>query len=284
MDDHIWKTKIALWQRCTSLAEEARAPAVALTLEGAASAAVIKIPIETLASAQGMDTLITRLDGLFAEDKDQITYSVYDSFERFQRPEEMSMSDYLVKFELLYEKARQYNNILTEPVLAYRLLKGANLSEDKQSLARATCSAWTYDILKLQLKKIFDQSTSTSYLEGAVGGTTSQFHELQIKAEPTNFISSEGDETFFSRGGRNNYYKRNSNERERNFSEREPYRNSEKLNPIVNGTRLKCIACKSIYHLIRDCQHKNSYRGSTNSNWRNTERSYITENDNEETK
>ena len=181
------------------------------------------------------------------------------------------------------------------------MLKGANLSEQKQQLARATCSEWNYKTLKLQLKKIFDESTSTvgaSYLEGASGG----FSEMQIKSEPSNFTQScQDEESFYGRGGRNNPRRsynegRNYNEGRsyndgrsynegRNYNEGRSYndgRNNndkrEELNPIVNGNRLKCIACKSIYHLIKDCAHRNSYnRSQSNQNWRNPQGTYLAE-------
>ena len=288
----IWKTKITLWQKVTTLGDDEQAPAVALTLEGAASAAVLKIPTGTLCSANGMTELINKLDGLYDEDKDQTTYQVYDQFEKFRRTENMSMSDYLIQFELMYQKAKQYNNILTEPVLAYRLLKGANLSDEKQALARATCSQWTYDILKLQLKKIFDHSTDNNpnfSSEGAVGGI--KFDELQIKSEPLHCSKSEEvveDSNLFSRG-RNNYNQRNYSEQrnsqaydQRNYSDQ---RDGHRLNPIMNGTRMKCIQCKSIYHLIRDCPYKSSQRNpnqNPNPNNRNFQRAYLTEDENEE--
>ena len=281
-----WKTKIKLWERCTNVARDARAPAVALMLEGAAQAAVIKIPIDTLASDEGMEELLKKLDKLFQEDIDQITYSVYDNFEKFRKTDGMSMTEYLVEFELLYDKAKEYNNVLTEPVLAYRLLKGANLSEHKQELARATCAKWTYETLKVQLKKIFDKSANNdgeaSYSNST--GITNEFSELHIKSEPCKFTQShEEEDTYFTRMKPN--YNRSYN-RDRRYDEnkrRDRDESQAQLNPISNGVRMKCISCKSVYHLIRDCPYKNSHR-SSNQNWRNSpvHRTYMSENDNEE--
>ena len=282
-----WKVKIKLWEKVTNLAEDARAPAVALTLQGAASSAVLKIPTETLCSNDGMKSLIDKLDTLYAEEKDQVTYHVYDRFEKFKRGDNMSMADYLIQFELLYQKAKQYNNVLTEPVLAYRLLKGANLTEEKQALARATCAKWDYETLKQQLKKIFDQSASNkeyNFDEGAVGGV--KFSEMQIKSEPVNFANSEMEDNNFFTKGRNN---RRVNE-QRNYRDQRNYNrnyndqrdNGNKLNPIVNGARLKCIECKSIYHLIRECPHRRNYNTNNNTFQGNYQRSYMAEGEDED--
>ena len=47
-------------------------------------------------------------------------------------------------------------------VLAYRLLKSAEISEDKQQLARATLPAFTYECMKKQLKAIYDSLSAES--------------------------------------------------------------------------------------------------------------------------
>ena len=129
--------------------------------------------MDDLAKEGGTEALLNKLDELFLEDKDQMTFNVYDTFEKFRRSEDMSMKDYMVRFDVLYEKAKQYGNELTQPVLAYRLLKGANLSEERQALVRATCTKWEYATLKTQLKNLYDeQDSGSSSLAsgGAIGG------------------------------------------------------------------------------------------------------------------
>ena len=44
---------------------------------------------------------------------------------------------------------------MSEDILAYRLLKSANLSERHEQLAKATASDLTFDLIKDQLKKTF---------------------------------------------------------------------------------------------------------------------------------
>ena len=53
-------------------------------------------------------------------------------------------------------------------VLAYRLLKSANVSDERQQLARATLSELTYENMKKQLKAIFDNSSSTMSVDTAI--------------------------------------------------------------------------------------------------------------------
>ena len=50
----------------------------------------------------------------------------------------MSISDYINEFESLLSKTKQYGTSMSKDVLAYRLLKSANLSEIPEELARLT--------------------------------------------------------------------------------------------------------------------------------------------------
>ena len=73
---------------------------------------------------------------------------------------------------------------LPSGVLAYRVLKGANLTPEKQQLARATITELTYENMKKQLKAIHDSSSSNS------------IDSFEIKPEPT-FVNETKDEYIF---------------------------------------------------------------------------------------
>ena len=68
---------------------------------------------------------------------------------------DMTISDYINEFERLLNKIKRYDSDMSTDILAYRLLKSANLSEQHQQLARAAITELTYDTVKTQLKKIF---------------------------------------------------------------------------------------------------------------------------------
>lgn len=46
----------------------------------------------------------------------------YEKFEKFRRPETMSITDYIVEFERLYYKIKTHKMVLPDDVLAYRVL------------------------------------------------------------------------------------------------------------------------------------------------------------------
>ena len=56
----------------------------------------------------------------------------------------MNIGDYLNEFEHLNMKLKEYKIDLAKPVLAYHLLKNANISQGKEQLARATLTEITY--------------------------------------------------------------------------------------------------------------------------------------------
>ena len=66
----------------------------------------------------------------------------------FQRSASMNITDYVNEFEQLNQKLLSYEINLPSAVLAYQLLKNANLPKDKRDLARATTADLTYDAMK----------------------------------------------------------------------------------------------------------------------------------------
>ena len=104
-------------------------------------------------------------------------------------------------------------------VLAYKVLKNANLSNEKQQLIRATVVSLTYENMKKQLKAIFDSSTSSQ----SSGGIDIK-SELVFYTSKTNDSESRKDNTnqypkdsyryrkFPSCRGRNNRQKQNARE------------------------------------------------------------------------
>ena len=150
-----WKKELAIWQSFTDIKKEKQGSALFLTLEGKAKEAALELDLDKFNCENGVDNIIKKLDTLYLRDKVQTAYEAYDRLEKFQRKPEMSMTDFIIEFERLLSKTRSYGTEMSEDILAYRLLKSANISEHHQELARATVPKLTYDAMKSQLKKIF---------------------------------------------------------------------------------------------------------------------------------
>ena len=137
-----------MWQLVTDLPKIKHGPILYLSLNQKAQQACAALTKAELNADDGLEKLVEKLRELYAVSKDQATFSAYEKFETFQRPTSMNITDYVNEFEQLYQKVLSYKMNIPSAVLAYRLLKNANLPKDKQDLARATTADLTYDAMK----------------------------------------------------------------------------------------------------------------------------------------
>ena len=72
----------------------------------------------------------------------------------------MNVVDYINEFDRLHSRIVEKQMKLPDGVLAYRLLKSAHLSSERQILCRATITALTYENMKKQIKAILNFTTS----------------------------------------------------------------------------------------------------------------------------
>ena len=92
--------------------------------------------------------MLDKIKSIYAKDIHPLAYMAYDKFETFHRPVEKSIVDYLNEFERLYNQIKHYDMELPTGVLAYRVLKNANITHEKQQLVRATLTLLTYENMK----------------------------------------------------------------------------------------------------------------------------------------
>ena len=85
----------------------------------------------------------------------ETAYTAYDKFDGFKCSPDVSIADFTVEFERLYNKAKNYEMFLPDSILAYKFLTNASLSENNLQLVKATFSELTYEKVKEQMRKIF---------------------------------------------------------------------------------------------------------------------------------
>ena len=140
-----WLHETEIWQCLTDLDKDKQGPTLYLSLEEKIRKTCSDINVKDFNSENGVDILVNKLKSLFAKDINQAAYLTYDKFETFKRATDVSMIDFINEFERLYNNIRKYEIELPAGVLAYRLLKSAEISEDKQQLARATLTPFSYE-------------------------------------------------------------------------------------------------------------------------------------------
>ena len=137
-----------------SVPEEKHAPAIFMTLTGEGREAILNMDIEKLTEKTGVNNLMAELDKMYLNDESSQAHEAYETFEKFVWPSGMSVSDYVIKFVQLYFKAKSFHMEILDGVLAYRLLNGANLTNEQKQFVKATVSKMDYQIMKDQLKKV----------------------------------------------------------------------------------------------------------------------------------
>ena len=173
----------------------------------------------------------------------------------------MSIKNYIIEFERLFAKTKAHGSTMSEDILAYRLLRSANISEHHEQLARATIPKLTYDCIKAQLTKIFNDPCTDS-------GS-----DFSVKIEGINLASGSYNSppgTHYgnnARGTRGSYYQRNSDRN--NFGRnRGGYRNINRggtkhkrgKNPVNDqGFVSRCSVCESINHWAANCPDATYY-------------------------
>ncbi|CAF3728331.1 unnamed protein product [Rotaria socialis] len=105
-------------------------------------------------------------------------------------------------------KIKKYSLDLPDGVLAYRVLKSANVTDQEQQLARATLSDLTYYNMKQQLKKIFGNPNGegvSSSTDGSFGGASAIKVEPVLIGEETNPLEFDKDYALYSHNSRGRY-------------------------------------------------------------------------------
>ena len=130
-----------------------------LSLEDEALDAVLEIDDEDITKENGVDAIIERLNKLFKKDSTITKYQALETFETFRRPASMSIQAFLNEFDKRLYKTKSYGTVPPCDILAYRLLKSANLSNNHEELIKATIPELKYDLMKDQLKKTFSDAS-----------------------------------------------------------------------------------------------------------------------------
>ena len=256
-----WAREIEIWQMVTDVPVEKQGALIYLSLEGQARECCKSVETAKLKGENGVAELLTKLKELFAKDSEQAAFQAYEQFETFMRPEGMGMVDFINEWERRYAKIKEKQMELPDGVLAYRLLKSANISEIKQTMVRTSIGKLGVDDVKKQLKAVNDTTLS---------GLAKDFQGLGIKHEPAYIGEYEDDEhsTYYSFDkGRRNWSRgrgrfgrgrgNNGNRPSKEKSEEKDIKKKKGLNPPNrSGNPSRCAICESVMHWVSDCPHR----------------------------
>ena len=225
-----WKTEIDIWCNFTDLSKKKQGGAIFLTLQGKARETIrSQLSKEEIASETAVQKILDTLDKLYLNDEQQSGFIAYDEFVNYRRPSGTSIKDYIVEFNLKIAKLKTYDMELPEGVLAYNLLKCANLSEEQQQMCRATTKKMTYEEMRQTIEKVTISITSSNTKESS---DENHFNPLYCL---------DTEETLYTA----NSYGRRSFQHQKE---------TPVLNPCdENGKTTTCSFCHSVYHWISKC-------------------------------
>ena len=214
MSHKVWKNKLEMWQLNTSVPKNQQAIIVhlaALKNNAKAEKAVDQITAAELNTDTGMNTLLSTLDEVFLSETIDEAYNIYSCFINFNRHDDTDMNDYIIEYEHLYKRMEDFEMKLPDAVLAFKLLDGANITEDDHKLALALGKEMKFNI-KPALKRLFNKTSCTTV--------------APIKRE----------EAFYSKP-------RNKNTKQSYSTKSKP-----KLNQLDRHGKISCVVCQSTMH------------------------------------
>ena len=246
-----WKNELEIWKRVTDVAKRKQGLLVVMALTGRARQIGLQLKADELDRDNGLDVLVKKLDECYKRDDTDYAYEAYSTFEKFTRVEGMSISAYILEFEKLNDRAKNYNMVLPDAVLAYKLLENASFDEKERQMVLSACTELKYEKVKSSMRRIFGEHAKND--------------NLTIKDEPA-FV------TFQKLRGQ--YRQKNDTkpyDRLKNIS-------SRGKNPVGRDGRItRCNLCESTYHYFKDCPEKNNQPKPSTSK----ERAHVVETDEE---
>ena len=169
-----WLKLIDIWRKFTSLEPEKQGPASVITRRCGVR---LELDSDIISGKDGGDKIIARLDKIYKKYELTQKYNVLESFEKYKRKDNATIGNFQTELEKSFHKTRSHDGtMMPDNILAYHLIKSANLTTRDEQLLKATINKLSYDIVKSKLIKIFLEDNEIS---------TADFKELHIRQEPT---------------------------------------------------------------------------------------------------
>ena len=217
----------------------------------------------------------------------------------FKRPSNMSIQAYLNESDKRFFKTKFYGTVMLDDILAYRLLKSANLSICHEELVKATVPHLQYDIIKDQLKETFSDASRQTATKSDENIKTEEasmaqeinhlsfqesYHQNELSQEkeynpfghtPNQLSTGQDHATYYTRGNHRNYqekpnpmntpYQDNNRPRISPTFKRQQHNRTGKNSCARNVIQLRCNIFESIYHMAQNLKnviyniHKKSF-------------------------
>ena len=176
-----WKKDIVIWDKLTDLPKAKRGLALQFAIQkDDVRETICALPDTEVEAEDGLQKVITALDGIYITDKTETAYDCYHEFETLRRKDNESINDYVQRFNTLLKRTQTYGTVMSDDLLAYRLISSANLSETQKQLVRASATKLNLLQVTKALKKIFGNAAVNA------DSFNSMTEYVNVKTEPIN--------------------------------------------------------------------------------------------------
>lgn len=286
----LFHKEIEAWCYTTSVKTEKRALRIAVKLPEGPENRLLKerlfteLSVNELKGADGMVRLIEFLEkNLKVEDLED-SVDKWETVENTFRRDDQSMAEFIDDFDYKYQCVESKGTKLAPDILAFMMLKRANITHDEKLLVLTGMDFDSKETLFSDAKKALKKYKPIKKEEpksvkeedsrnGAEKFTTQDdnFENVHFVSQPQrqygyNYYSrgnrGGGYRGGGSRGGRRNqrgYYNFNNNGTGRGSGN-----NNGQINPSRNGIPITCDHCGSYRHLIRFCPDMNQQHARVN--------------------
>ena len=132
-----WKRKILVWQAGATIDATKQGARVIQALEGKTLDFATRLDLNKAKAANGVEYVLGELDNYFKKDETQIAFVAIENLENYTRTNE-SISEYIEEFSRRKDLVEECDGIgagaYKDGILAYRLLKQANLAHSETQL------------------------------------------------------------------------------------------------------------------------------------------------------
>ena len=239
----LWKIQTLAWSVVTDLSKERQAIAVALRLpeddkNNIKEKVFGELKLDDLNSENGMSLLLQFLDKHLLEDELIDSLNKFEDFENYERKHGQNIREYVNNFDLKFNKLEKLNIKIPSEILAFKLLRKANLSKKERMFVLTGVNFAEKENMYKETKH-----SLIKFMGDLFQGKANS--ELDVKLEPAwRKLTSSRHNTGHVKSGTRGWTKK-------------------KLNPFgSNGKILLCYSCGSYRHLVVEC--KDSWENMVN--------------------
>ena len=233
-------------------------------------------PDELVTDEKGVDKIIAFLKTRFWVDKESEVYETHAKLKTIKRKKDQNLNDYIIEFDTLYEKAKLLkilpSGVEMDRCMALDLMITSEISSNEFMIIKSCVEVMTedgkrFETVKSKMREILGKGN------GQLNIPNEDTFLTQNNPERKDDITS-ADEVYLSKGWtppatklpytKNRYQNNKYKSQGKNWGNKPQYGNNQSnnktflrtkpTNPLgKDGTPLKCMSCKAITHMIKDC-------------------------------